>query len=347
LTAITHGKIGELGRVLDGLSPQARRDGRVVSAPRILVIKLSALGDFVQASGAMEAIARKHAGARLTLLTTPPYESLGRATGFFEDIWTDGRRPWTDVAALLRLIGRIRRTGFARVYDLQGAARTDRYFQLLRPNPPQWCGTARGAAFRHPQPLRQKRHIQDVLADQLALADVHDIPRPHLSWLTGDAGRFGLPDSFALLIPGGAPHRPQKRWPAAAFGELAHRIAAADVRPVVLGHGAEEAALAAAICAAEPATLGLVGQTSFGDIASLARGARLVAGNDTGPMHIAASAGAPALILFSSDSDPALSAPRPSRDGQAVETLRVADLEDLPVETVVAVLRDRLALDLP
>ena len=28
--------------------------------PRILVIKLSALGDFVQASGAMEAIAKAH-----------------------------------------------------------------------------------------------------------------------------------------------------------------------------------------------------------------------------------------------------------------------------------------------
>jgi ADP-heptose:LPS heptosyltransferase len=318
-----------------------------VSAPRILVIKLSALGDFIQASGAMEAIARKHADAQLTLLTTPPYEALARATGFFEEIWTDGRRPWTDVAAILRLIGRIRRAGFTCVYDLQGAARTDRYFQLLRPSPPQWCGTASGAAFRHPQPLRQKRHIQDVLVEQLALAGLHDIPRPHLSWLAGDAGRFGLPDPFALLIPGGAPHRPQKRWPAASFGELARRLAVAGVKPVVLGHGAEEEALAAAIRTVEPSAVSLVGQTSFGDIASLARKARLVVGNDTGPMHVAASAGAPALILFSSDSDPATSAPRASREGQVVETLRVADLKDLSVEIVAAALGDRLALRLP
>jgi len=301
---------------------------------RILVIKLSALGDFIQASGAMEAIARAHAGARLTLLTTPPYEGLGRAAGFFDEIWTDGRPAWTDLPAVAGLIGRLRRARFDRVYDLQGQSRTDRYFQLLRPDPPEWCGAAWGCAFRHPQPLRQQRHIQDVLADQLALAGVRDIPRPHLRWLEGDAARFALPPAYVLLAPGGAAHRPQKRWPAPRFGELARRLAASGLTPVVLGHGAEEAALAQAIQAIEPATVSLVGETSFGDIAALARDARLAVGNDTGPMQIAASAGAPSLILFSADSDPAMSAPRASREGQTVETLRVEDLQDLSADVV-------------
>ncbi|MEP0337122.1 MAG: lipopolysaccharide heptosyltransferase family protein, partial [Alphaproteobacteria bacterium] len=38
----------------------------------ILVIKLSALGDFVQALGPMQAIRAHHPGARVDLLTTPP-----------------------------------------------------------------------------------------------------------------------------------------------------------------------------------------------------------------------------------------------------------------------------------
>jgi ADP-heptose:LPS heptosyltransferase len=315
-----------------------------VSQAKILVIKLSALGDFIQASGAMEAIARAHAGARLTLLTTPPFEAMGRASGFFDEIWTDGRPAWSDLAALTRLIGRIRGARFDRVYDLQGASRTDRYFQLLRPSPPEWCGTAFGAAFRHPQSLRQNRHIQDVLADQLALAGLRDIPRPHLGWLEGDAARFGLPAAYALLVPGGAPHRPQKRWPAPAFGELARRLAGAGLTPVILGHGAEEAGLAQAIQAAAPAAVSLVGQTSFADIASLARGARLAVGNDTGPMHVAATAGAPALVLFSADSDPLMSAPRASRPGQVVETLKVEDLKDLAVETVTDRLQEVLSV---
>lgn len=315
-----------------------------MSEARILVIKLSALGDFIQASGAMEAIARTHPGASITLLTTPPFEAMGRATGFFGEIWTDGRPAWRDLAEIGRLIGRLRRARFDRVYDLQGQSRTDRYFQLLRPNPPPWCGTAAGAAFRHPQRLRQDRHIQDVLADQLALAGVTDIPRPHLAWLSGDGGRFALRRPYALLAPGGAAHRPGKRWPAEAFGELARWLAAAGLLPVALGHGSEEAALAEVIRAAEPSTVDLVGRTSFGDIADLARGAALAVGNDTGPMQVAAAAGAPSLVLFSADSDPTMSAPRAGREGQRVETLQVERLSDLTPATVVGRLRSDFGL---
>ena len=54
------------------------------NARRVLIIKLSALGDFVLALGAMRAIRAAHPKAQLTLLTTPPYEALAKATGFFQ-----------------------------------------------------------------------------------------------------------------------------------------------------------------------------------------------------------------------------------------------------------------------
>jgi ADP-heptose:LPS heptosyltransferase len=52
-------------------------------------------------------------------------------------------------------------------------------------------------------------------------------------------------------------------------------------------------------------------------------------GNDTGPMHLIAAAGAPSISLFSADSDPALCAPR-----GRVTVLSEASLADLPVERV-------------
>ena len=57
--------------------------------------------------------------------------------------------------------------------------------------------------------------------------------------------------------------------------------------------------------------------------------AALAVGNDTGPLHLAAAAGAPAIVLFSKASDPALSAPR-----GRVAILRADRLEDLPVAQV-------------
>ena len=45
---------------------------------RILIVKLSALGDFVLALAAMKKIRQAHPKAHITLLTTPPFEALAR-----------------------------------------------------------------------------------------------------------------------------------------------------------------------------------------------------------------------------------------------------------------------------
>jgi ADP-heptose:LPS heptosyltransferase len=77
--------------------------------------------------------------------------------------------------------------------------------------------------------------------------------------------------------------------------------------------------------------IGRFGRTSFGDIAELARAARFAVGNDTGPMHLIATAGCPSITLFSRDSDPSHCAPV----GRWTRELRRPDLADLTVETVL------------
>ena len=301
---------------------------------RILVIKLSALGDFIQATGPMKAIRAAHPEAHVTLLTTRPYTAMGQATGWFDAVWSDGRPDWSDLPAVARLLMRLRGGRFDRVYDLQTQSRTVRYFQLLWPRRPLWSGNAPGAAFRYAGAARDRLHIQDSQREQLRIAGIADVGPPDIGWMTGDAGKFGLAAPWAMLAPGGAPHRPAKRWPAERFGALAAALLGQGITPAVLGHGEDEAALAATILAKAPGAVSLVGRTSFGDIAELARGAVLAVGNDTGPMHIAVAAGAPAVVLFSADSNPDLSAPRPIRADQPVRILREADLGDLEAEQV-------------
>jgi len=135
-------------------------------------------------------------------------------------------------------------------------------------------------------------------------------------------------------MPGAAPHRPEKRWPLANFIALAQRITAAGLTPVVIG-GPDELDLGCAIAAKIPEARDLTGGTTFGDIVALGKYARRAVGNDTGPMHLAVVGGAPATVLYSAASDPALTAPR----GPGVVILRRGDLADLPVDEVVATLR--------
>jgi ADP-heptose:LPS heptosyltransferase len=301
---------------------------------RILVIKLGALGDFVQAMGPARAIRAHHPEAEITLLTAPAYAELAAKAPYFDRIWVDERPGLGAILALWRLRRRLR-SGFTRVYDLQTSDRSGFYFRLMGPGiRPEWSGIARGASHPHRNPARNRMHTIERQADQLRYAGITATPPPDLAWAASDITRFGLAPGFVLLVPGGAAHRPAKRWPVARYAELARWIAGLGVQPLVLG-GPDERPLGAFIAAHCPAARDLTGATGLGDIVSLARQARHAVGNDTGPMHLIAAAGAPATVLFSRDSDPDLTAPR----GAAVSILRRDDLATLPLEEVAATLR--------
>jgi ADP-heptose:LPS heptosyltransferase len=300
---------------------------------RILVIRLSALGDFIMALPAMAAIRAHHPAADITLLTSKPLAELGKRSGYFTRVVVDTRPGWRDIGAWLRLRRWLRAGRFDRVYDLQSQDRTAIYFRLFWPGkPPEWSGIAPGASHPHADPDRKYMHAFDIHAGQLRAAGIERIPKPDLAWLDEDTHPLGLPSRIALLVPGSAPHRPAKRWPTAAYGALGSLLVERGITPVILGT-AEEKPLAEAIRAACPKARDLTGQTSLFAIAGLARRAAFAIGGDTGPMHLIAMVGCRTISLFSAESNPDRSAPRGD-----VTVLRRPDLADLVVAEVTDVL---------
>ncbi len=298
--------------------------------PRILVLKLGALGDLVQAFPPFAAIRAHHAADTVTLLTAAPFAALCAASPWFDAVQVDDRPHWWDVAGLAALRRRLRRFDF--VYDLQTSARSSRYFRLR--GLPGWSGIARGASHPHDHPHRDRMHTSERQSDQLARAGIAAVPLPDLRWLAA-AGPV-LPRPYALLVPGAAPHRPAKRWPAERFAALGLRLLERGLRPVLVGASAD-APLASAILRDCPGALDLTGRTSLIELGGLAARASLAVGNDTGPMHLAAAMGCRAIVLFSRHSDPALTAPR-GPDAASVRVLRADDLAALPVDRVAALL---------
>lgn len=303
---------------------------------RILVIKLGAFGDFVQAFAPFQTIRRHHPDAHITLLTTAPYRRLAEASGWFDAVWIDSRPSLLRAWRWLALRRRLRAGRFKRVYDLQTSDRSGWYFQLMRPAPPEWSGAVAGCSHPHANPARDRMHTLDRQAEQLAVAGVEPLENPDLAWLDADTGGYGLRTPFVLIVPGGAAHRPDKRWPAARFGVLAVRLLARGIQPVIVG-GQDDAGAAADIGAVCPDAVGLAGETNLFELAGLIRRAAAAIGNDTGPMHLAAALDCPALVLFSEASNPALCTPR----GDHVGSLRRASLSDLTVAEVEAALRLR------
>lgn len=299
---------------------------------KILVIKLGAMGDFVQALGPMAAIRRHHPGAHITLLTARPFSDLGHACGYFDAVEIDRKPRWHNVFGWIALRRFLNGGGFSRVYDLQNNDRTSFYFRLLKTPRPEWVGVARGASHRNASPLRTAGKAFEGHVQTLAIAGIRDVLPDDLSWAKGDMEDFQLKDPYILLVPGSAPDRPEKRWPAERYGALAQFFFDKGYLPVVLG-AAGESGLAGKICHVCPAARDLTGKTSLPDIALLARRASAAIGNDTGPMHMIALAGCPSCVLFSCHSDPVRHAPL----GVKVTTLQKNDLTALTVEDVIAV----------
>jgi ADP-heptose:LPS heptosyltransferase len=328
----------ELSQFVDLGALAARRPRVVVAAPlrgrrRILVIKLSALGDFVQALGPAAAIRRHHAGDEITLLTTDAFAELARQSGLFDNITIDGRPGLLDASGWLALRRALRNGRFDRVYDLQTSDRSSFYAWLFLPaRAPEWSGIAWHCSHPHANLRRDPQHTIEKQAEQLLMAGVYPTPLPACRGSSKflPAGLAG--GTFFLLIPGSSARHPEKRWSARRYGELALRLSRASFAlPVIIGARGEEP-LAAEIRRYCPGAVDLVGRTSLTNLADLATTALFTIGNDTGATHIAAAGGHPVIVLFCDASDPSRCAPR----GHEVHVVASSRLEDISVDRVFA-----------
>ncbi|HEU4631875.1 MAG TPA: glycosyltransferase family 9 protein, partial [Gemmatimonadaceae bacterium] len=161
-----------------------------------------------------------------------------------------------------------------------------------------------------------------------ALAGLHRSARYHVL-LAGVAPaapiapRLRIPPDLAArweALAGGFAHQavgifpgsnaPSRRWPVERFGALAAHLAATGERVVVFG-GPGERHLTGAIAAAvgdDARLLDLGGRTDLPLLAAGLASLRLLVSNDSGPLHLAAAAGTPAVSLWGAG-DPTVTAP--------------------------------------
>lgn len=295
---------------------------------RILVIKLSALGDFLLAMGAMAAIRQHHKNAHITLLTTRPFVDLAQRSGYFNDIIVDSRPKAFNVAGWLYLFRMLNRDKYDRVYDLQLNDRTGVYYRLMLKKP-EWSGIARGASHFYANPEWRQMHAYARHKAMMAELGI-DIAYPDLSWMKSDISLFAMKKPYVLLVPGSAPSHPEKRWPAVKYAALALKLIRDGYEVALIGTSAEEDVIDRVLHVA-PAAKSLCGRTSLYDIATLARGAAGAVGNDTGPMHVIALSGCPVVSIFSGTTDPNLSAPV----GASVTVIQADPVEGITVEDVL------------
>ena len=295
----------------------------------ILVIKLGALGDLVQADGALRDIRENHREDCLAVMTTSPYQRYMERCPWIDEVFIDPRASRFNPLQMVKLRKRLHLRNFGCVYDLQQVGRTRFYYRWLFPAT-RWIGDVPGCSVylkRNEERTCAAEHFAAHL--QSAGLSVRHSLKSDVAWMADDVTRVlsaaGIAPGFIVLFPGASKSHDHKRWP--HFRELARRLQRAG-KEVVTIPGPDEMRL----CQAIPGKT-LVPDDGYYDIFTLAgivKQASFVIGNDTGPTHIAAHLGLPGIALFGGHTTPCSTGIQHS--GFAV--MESASLFELPFDKV-------------
>lgn len=302
----------------------------------ILIIKLSALGDLVQADGAIRDIHEHHRGDSITVMTTPAYRRYFERCPWVDDVFIDPRVSRYHLPQMLKLRKRLHQKRFDRVYDLQQVGRTRFYYRFLFP-PVWWLGDAQGCScyLKRPDDSCAADHFKRHL-------DCARIPAKYtlnsdVTWMADDIDEIReanhLKPGYVLLIPGASALHQDKCWP--SFKELAEKLIQLGLQPVTVpGPGEIEQYRAV------PGTTLLTadGCLDYFALAGVARKAAYVIGNDTGPTHIAGHLGCRGLALYGAHTSPQSTGIQHTN----FTWLETDDLSRLPFEKVWRVVETEL-----
>jgi heptosyltransferase-1 len=298
---------------------------------RLLVLRLSALGDVIHTLPAVTALQAAHADAHIQWLVEAPYRELVEIVAGVEAVPVRMKKEPRKAVAAVRALH-----GVETSVDFQG---------LLKSAVLGWLSGARERVGFDRQAIREKpallfnnrrvpvdttAHVIDQNL-QLALAvdprvQHEDLGSSRQNWdaFAHATGLDNLKGSMVLL-PGAG--KPNKLWPIDRFRELARRIGPRAL--VVWGPGERELADAIGGRIAPP--------TNLRELAWLLKHAQVVIGADTGPLHLAAALGTKVIGLYG-PTDPRRNGPYGQLD-RVIDRFQTTKLMDsISVEDVVTML---------
>ena len=279
------------------------------SGPRILVVRLGAMGDVIHTLPAVASLKHSFPGSHLTWLVEAQWAPLLAGNPYVESVAIFRRgspRAW------IRTWRKLRSGGFDFAIDFQGLVKSALAASMARPDRifgfhQSQLRERAAALFYSNRTLADAAHVVDrnleLAADAGAANILRTFPLPEGS------AEGELPASGFVLASPLAGWR-YKQWPLMFYSRLAARLERELELPLVLNGppGANDFASVAAALPHQSTVEGLIYAT---------RRATAVVGVDSGPLHLAAALGKPGVAIFG-PTDPARNGPY----GESVSVLR-------------------------
>jgi heptosyltransferase-1 len=297
----------------------ARRTWAPDHQPRLLIVRTGALGDIVHALPVLAALRATYPTAVIDWLVDARYAAvLELVEGLThrlvvraaESRESAGERRFAGTAGLAGAVRHLRAQRYDVAFDLQGLIKSAALARLsgarrvvgyikeqLREPAAAWWYKERIAAPERGHVIVKNLAALDALGIETRAVTFPWAPfRSQVAETVAANPVVQAAGGYVLINPGAA--WPNKRWSADRFGALAARLASAHGLPSIVLWGPGEHDLAAAVAQASRDCARPSPRTALADVLALAAGARLVVSGDTGPLHLAASVGAPLVGLF-------------------------------------------------
>jgi len=291
-------------------------------APRIAIVRLSALGDVVMASPLIHALKARYPRSHVTWLAQPEVVPLLAAHPELDQIITVPFAKWRQLGrerrwlSLLRELGALRRRlraqQFDWVLDPQGLVKSGLLAWLT--GAPRRIGvdSREGSRYLMTEVVTSGPDRSRISSEYLALATYLALPTADgfpmqvavapadRDWATAWRRQHGLDcQPYIVLLP--FTTRPQKHWFAERWIDLAGRLTEAGWPCLILGGADDRAAAEQLTAGSETAAMyNLAGQTGIGQAVALLAQAAGAVGVDTGLTHVAIARGLPTVCLFGS-----------------------------------------------
>lgn len=274
-------------------------------ANRLLVVRLSSLGDLVHTLPIVPALRSAYPDAQLDWVVDSRWSPLIKLVRGIDEVIP--LRP--SVSGYLHCLGRVRRAGYSCVIDFQGIYRSAMVGWISgaerRIGRDRNSARERGAArFYTDRVAPFGRHVAEM---SMSLAVRAGAQRPiemqfpiqvsvqEISQLRERLRREDA-ENYIVVSPGGG--WKSKCWPAERFGALCAEVwRRYGIRSVINLAPGEEQLGEAVVANSLPATP-IVYCPALPELVALLSQAVLVVGGDTGPLHLAAALGTRVVALF-------------------------------------------------
>ncbi len=281
----------------------------VLSRKRILVIKLSALGDVILSIPSLRSLRRKYPNAWISVLVGRKSRQIIRNCPYADDVIVyeeSGGR----LSSALQMARLLAKEDFDVVVDLQNN-RVSHFLAFacgaqLRAghNNGKWAfflNRRSSGDFRQIPPLEHQFEVLKLIGVEAAEKQLElwtdkkeeDAVKAFLEsqWVSPSQTLVGI-------NPGSSLRWPTKQWPVENFAKLCDELARRNIRVVLTG-SAEEAPIAEEIFRlTRNKPVNAIGRTSITELVALVRRCQVFVSSDSAPMHIASGVQVPLVAIF-------------------------------------------------